>query len=134
MSKNIDYTDKVRKHFLKPKFMGEMKNPSSVALVINPYCGDSMKVYLKIGKTEKNKDEIIKDARFQTLGCCAAIASSDVACKLIKGKTLKSAKKITKKDILHELGGLPPVKVHCSLLGQDAIRKAIKNYEVKNAQ
>ena len=111
------------KRFLNPKNMGEIKGADAVGEVGNMKCGDVMKVYMKI------KDDKIKDIKFQTLGCVAAIASTDVVCDIAKGKSLKDAKKISKKDILDKLGGLPSVKVHCSVLGEEAIRDAIKNYE-----
>lgn len=120
--KNILYAKNVRKHFLHPKNTGKIKNAEAVALVTNPICSDTMKVYLKI------KNDRIKDAKFETMGCAAAIASSDVACDIAKGKTLKQAMKISKKDILKVLGGLPPEKVHCSMLGQDALHNAVKKY------
>jgi len=118
-----NYTKNVMKRFLHPKNMGEIKNADAVGEVGNMKCGDVMKVYLKI------KDDKIKDIKFQTLGCVAAIASTDAVCDIAKGKTLKQAVKISKKDILAELGGLPSVKVHCSVLGEEAIKDAIKNYE-----
>lgn len=114
-----------------PKFMGEIKDAEAVAQITNPYCGDTMKVYLKIKKDKKTGKEKIIDAKFQTMGCGAAIASSDVTCELARGKTIQQASEITKEKILKKLGGLPAAKVHCSLLGQDALHLAIKNYELK---
>jgi nitrogen fixation NifU-like protein len=125
MTGKTEYTENVMKHFLNPKNMGEIKNADSTAQVTNPICSDTMKVYLKI------KNNKIIDAKFQTMGCAAAIASSDVACDLAKGKTLKQAETISKDKILKALGGLPSEKKHCSLLGQDALKKAIKNYRKK---
>ena len=121
--KESKYTQTVVKRFLHPKNMGKIKNPDAVAMIQNPICKDTMKVYLKI------KNNKIKDIKFQTVGCAAAISSSDITCDLVKGKTLKVAKSITKKDILRKLGGLPKIKEHCSLLGEKAIRKAIEDYE-----
>jgi len=129
---NLEYSKEVMKRFLHPKNMGVIKNADAIGQVINPICKDTMKVYLKIDKKNKGKGigkSIIKDVKFQTIGCAAAISSSDVACELVKGKTLSQAKKISKKDILKKLGGLPPQKIHCSLLGEDAIKKAIENYK-----
>lgn len=121
----MEYSKNVKKHFLHPKFMGEIKNADAIGMIRNPSCGDMMKVYLKI------KNDKIKDIKFQTLGCAAAISSSDIACQLAKGKTLQEAEKIKARDILKELGGLPMIKEHCSLLGQDTIKKAIENYRKK---
>jgi len=124
---NNQYTKTVMDRFLHPKNMGEIKNPDAVGEVGNMKCGDVMKVYLKIDdKTKK-----IKKIKFQTLGCVAAIASTDVVCDIAKGKTISQAKKITKKEILTRLKGLPSIKVHCSVLGEKAIQDAIKNYEEK---
>ncbi len=117
------YNKKVMRHFLKPKYARKMKNPDAIGLIRNDHCGDVMEVYLKI---EKGK---IKDISFQTLGCAAAIASSDALCELAKGKTLKEAKKIDKKKILTKLGNLPPIKAHCSVLGERTLKKAIEDYE-----
>ena len=125
---NFDYTKEVRKRFLHPKFMGEIKNADGLGKVGNANCGDVMHVYLKITKDKKGVEKI-KDIKFKTLGCCAAIASSDAVCEIAKGKTLKEAGKITKRQILKKLGGLPPIKYHCSLLGEEALMVAIKYYE-----
>lgn len=122
---NLGYTKEVMKRFLKPKNMGEIKNADAVGIVGNPRCGDIMKIYLKIGGNK------IKDIKFQTFGCIAAIASTDVVCGLARGKTLKKAKTISKKEILKKLKGLPAVKIHCSVLGEEALHKAIDNYEKK---
>lgn len=121
------YNREVMKHFLKPKYAKKMKNPDVIGRIRNDYCGDIMEVYLKIDK--KGKNSRIKDISFQTLGCAAAIASSDVLCGLAKGKTLKEAKKIDKKKILRKLKGLPRIKLHCSVLGEKTLKKAIEDYE-----
>jgi len=123
------YTEKVMEHFKKPKHLREMKNPDSVGVVGNPNCGDIMHVYIKVGK--KDGKEIIEDASVQTFGCVAAISTSDVVCDLAIGKTLEEAKKISKDDIIKELGSLPPIKIHCSVLAQDGLKKAIEDYEKK---
>jgi len=120
---NSEYSKKVMKHFFHPKNMGEIKNPEAVGDIRNPICNDTMKVFLRI------KDNRIKDIKFKTMGCAAAIASSDITCELAKGKTLEKAKEISKKDILKKLGGLPRLKEHCSLLGEGALKQAIENYE-----
>ncbi len=119
------YNKQVMKHFLKPKFSGKMKNPDAVGIIRNNHCGDIMKVYLKI------KDGRIKDIKFQTMGCGAAIASSDVLCELALGKSLEEAKKIDKKQIIKKLHGLPSIKLHCSILGEKTLHKAINEYEGK---
>jgi len=129
MTKNKfeQYNKEVMKHFLKPKFVGEIKNPDAVGRIDNDTCGDLMEISLKIDK-KKNK---IKDIKFQTLGCAAAIASSDVLCELAKGKTLSQAKKIDNKKIIKKLKGLPSIKLHCSVLGAKTLKKAIDDYEDK---
>ena len=118
------YNKEVMKHFLKPKYSGKMKNPDVIGRIKNNMCGDIMEVYLKIDK----KTNKIKDIKFQTMGCAAAIASSDVLCELAKGKTLQEAKKIDKKKILEKLKGLPSIKMHCSVLGEKTLKKAIEEY------
>jgi len=123
--KNQGYSKTAMKHFFNPKYAGKIKDANGIGQVGNSSCGDIMKVYIKV---EKNK---IKDIKFNTLGCVAAIASSDVACEIAKGKTIKEAKKITDKDILKKVGGLPQIKHHCSLLGTQALKKAISDYESK---
>jgi NifU-like protein involved in Fe-S cluster formation len=128
--KNLEYNKKVMKRFFNPKFAGELKNPSAIGQVGNAACGDIMRVFIKVDKN-KNGEEIIKDISFKTMGCVAAIASSDAVCELAKGKTLKEAKKITKKDILKKVGKLPSIKHHCSILGEEALMTAIKDYEKK---
>ena len=123
----IPYSKKVIDHFLNPKFFGKIKNPDGKGEVGNPRCGDIMKLYLKIDK----KSQKIKDIKFETLGCAAALASSDMVCEAVKGKTIKQAQKISFKDILKELGDLPPVKIHCSVLATQALKKAIEDYRSK---
>ena len=126
------YPKKVLKHFMHPHNLGKLKNADGIGEVTNPTCGDTTRIYIKVQK-KKDKD-IIKDIKFETLGCAAAIATSSVATELVKGKTLEFAKKLSSKDILKELdGGLPKAKVHCSLLALDALKNAIKNYEDKGS-
>lgn len=127
---NLEYTKQVMKHFRNPKNAGELKKANGIGKIGNPSCGDVLWVYILV-KKDKNKQEIIKQIKFKTMGCCAAIASSDVVCGLAKGKTLEKAEKITRKEILKELHGLPPIKYHCSLLGEDALKNAIKDYKSK---
>jgi NifU-like protein involved in Fe-S cluster formation len=122
------YTKQVMKHFINPKNMGEIKNPDAVGELGNMKCGDIMRIYIKLDKDKKK----IKDIKFKTFGCVAAIAASDVLCELAKGKTLDQAKKIENKDIVKKLKALPMIKLHCSVLGAGALKKAIKNYETKN--
>jgi nitrogen fixation protein NifU and related proteins len=119
------YSKKVMQHFKNPKNLGEMKNPDAVGEVGNLICGDVMKVYIKV------KENRIKDIKFQTFGCMAAIATSSMITEIAKGKTLEDAKKITNKDVAEYLGGLPPIKMHCSNLAANALHKAIEDYERK---
>ncbi len=120
------YTQKVLDHFRNPHNQGAMNDADAIGQEGNPVCGDVMKIYLKI------EDKIIKDVRFETLGCAAAIAVSSDLTDMVKGKTLDEALAITKDDIVNDLGGLPPVKVHCSMLGVDALQQAIRGYQEKN--
>jgi len=121
----MEYTEKVMDHFKSPRNMGRMENPDGVGTVGNPVCGDVMKIYLRV------KDDRIADVSFETFGCGAAIATSSVATELVKGKTLAEAEQITNKDVVNVLGGLPPVKMHCSLLAEEGLRAAIKDYRDK---
>lgn len=114
--------------------MGEIKDASGVATVGNPVCGDIMRMFIKIGKrTDKQgkSEEFIEDAKFQTLGCGAAIATSSMATEMIIGKSLDEALTLSNKAVAEALGGLPPVKMHCSVLAEEAISKAIENYKQK---
>jgi len=120
---NVDYNKNVMEHFRNPRNMGELKKPDVEAIVGNPICGDVLKIMLRI---EKNK---IKDIKFQTMGCAAAIASSSMLTMLAKGKSLDEAGKITNKDVARALGELPPIKVHCSNLAADALKLAIANFK-----
>ena len=120
------YSKKVMEHIRRPRNMGEIKNPDGMATVGNPQCGDIMRLFLKIEK--KKGKEYIKDIKFQTLGCGAAIATSSMITMMVKGKPLSQAGKITKKAVADALGGLPPVKLHCSVLAADALKKAIEDY------
>ena len=123
------YSKKVMEHFRNPRNMGEIKDPDAVGEVGNIVCGDVMKIYLRIGK--KEGEEYIKDIKFQTFGCAAAIATSSMLTELAKGKTLDEAMRITREDIADALGSLPPLKLHCSNLAADALHKAIRNYKEK---
>lgn len=117
------YSEKTLKRFKSPEFAGEIKNPDAIGQEGNPLCGDVMKIFLEV------KDDIIKDIKFQTYGCIAAIASSDMMCELAKGKTIDEALEIKPQDIVNGLGHMPPIKYHCSILGIQALRKAIENYK-----
>ena len=119
----MKYSKKLMEHFKNPKFVQKLKSPDAVGEVGNLRCGDIMRLEIKISNNK------IKDIGFQTFGCPAAVASSDVACELAKGKTLERAKKLTKDDIIKNLGGMPPIKIHCSVLGIQALKKAIDDYE-----
>lgn len=121
------YSKKVIQHFANPKFFGKIKNPDVIGKAGNPRCGDLLTLYLKVDeKTRK-----IKDIKFETLGCAAAIAASDMICELAKGKILDKALKISFKDISKSLGILPPLKIHCAQLVTEALRKAIEKYKKK---
>lgn len=120
------YSKEVIKRFTRPKNFGEIKNADAIGKVGNPRCGDIMKLYIKVEK--KGGKEIIEDIKFHTLGCAAAIATSDMACDLAKGKTLKESLKIDYRKIIKELGDLPPLKIHCSVLAREGLKAAVKNY------
>ena len=120
------YTEKVMDHFMNPRNVGEIENAAGVGQVGNAKCGDIMKIYLDV------ENEIIKDVKFKTFGCGSAIASSSVATEMIKGKTIHEALAITNKAVVEALGGLPPVKIHCSVLAEEAIKTAILDYGKKN--
>ncbi len=127
---NLNYSKKVMENFINPKNMGEMKNPDGVGKVGNPVCGDVMQVFIKVGKDKKG-NEIIKDIKFKTFGCAAAIATSSITTQIAKGKKIEDAKKITRKDVVDALKGLPLIKMHCSNLASNALKEAIKDYESK---
>jgi len=116
--------------FANPKNVGEIKDADGIGKIGNPVCGDVMWVYIKVGKDKKGR-EFIKDIKFKTLGCAAAIATSSMVTELAKNKTLDKAMKITRDDVAKDLGGLPPVKMHCSNLAADALHKAIQDYKKK---
>ena len=120
------YTDTVMDHFMHPRNVGEIKNPSGVGEVGNAKCGDIMKMYLDI------ENNVIKDVKFETFGCGSAIASSSMATEMIKGKTVEEALAISNKDVVDALGGLPAHKLHCSVLAEEATKSAVKDYYDKN--
>jgi nitrogen fixation NifU-like protein len=120
------YSDKVMDHFTNPRNVGVIEDADGVGEVGNVKCGDIMKIYLKI------EDEVIVDIKFKTFGCGSAIASSSISTEMIKGKTVEDALKVTNRDVVEALGGLPAVKVHCSVLAEEAIKSAIYDYAQKN--
>ena len=120
------YSEKVMNHFEHPRNMGEIENPSGVGTVGNAKCGDIMRIFLDI-----DEDEIIRDVKFKTFGCGAAVATSSMATELVKGKNIQEALKVTNKAVMEALDGLPPVKVQCSLLAEEAIHAALWNYAEK---
>ena len=124
------YSGKVMDEFRKPHNMGEIKNADGLGKVGNPICGDLMWVYIKVGKDKKGQ-EIIKDIRVKTFGCVAAIATSSKLTEMAKGMALDDALKINKEKTAKELDGLPPVKMHCSVLSMDGLRRAIEDYRGK---
>jgi nitrogen fixation NifU-like protein len=119
------YTEKVMELFMNPKNAGRMEDPDGVGEVGNPRCGDIMKIYIKV------KDDRIDDISFETFGCASAIASSSMVTEMVKGLTLDEALAISNKDVVTALGGLPPQKVHCSLLAEEGIQAAIEDYRAK---
>ena len=123
------YSDLVMDHFRNPRNMGEIPDADGVGQVGNPTCGDIMKMYIKVGK--KDNQEVIDDVKFQTLGCGAAIATSSMVTEMVKGKTLDQAQTVTNQAVDEALGGLPPVKMHCSNLAADAVHAAIEDYQKK---
>ena len=127
----MQYTEKVIEHFRNPKNQGSMADADAVGEEGNPTCGDVMKMYLKINRRQTadgRRQEFIDDIKFETLGCAAAIAVSSALTEIAKGKTLDEALKITKDTVVEDLGGLPVQKVHCSMLGVDALHQAINKY------
>ncbi|MFC1482855.1 Fe-S cluster assembly scaffold protein NifU [Candidatus Margulisiibacteriota bacterium] len=119
------YSEQVIEHFHHPHNQGKIENADGIGKVGNPKCGDVMYMYIKV------KDNVIEDIKFETFGCAAAIATSSVMTDLVKGKTIDEALKVTKNDVIQALGELPSIKIHCSLLAEDGIKAAIKNYQEK---
>lgn len=122
MSNGKTYSDKVMDHFANPRNVGEIEDANAVGTVGNAKCGDIMKMYMKI------EDGIIKDVKFKTFGCGAAIATSSMATELVKGKSVEEALELSNKAVIEALDGLPPAKIHCSVLAEDAIKAAIDDY------
>ena len=124
----LPYSEKVMDHLMHPRNVGEIENADGIGRVGNPVCGDVMALYIKV------KNNIIADAKFKTFGCGAAIATSSMVTELVKGKPVKEALKISNKAVAEALGGLPPVKMHCSVLGEQALKSAIEDFHKKSAQ
>ncbi|HHI01091.1 MAG TPA: Fe-S cluster assembly scaffold protein NifU [Thermococcus litoralis] len=116
------YSEKVMELFMNPKNAGKIEDADGIGEVGNPQCGDIMKIYIKV------ENDVITDIKFETFGCASAIASSSMVTEMVKGKTIDEALKVTNKDVLEELGGLPPQKIHCSLLAEEGIKAAIEDY------
>ena len=120
------YSEKVMDHFSNPRNVGEIEDANAIGQVGNAKCGDIMKIYMKI------ENDIITDVKFKTFGCGAAVATSSMATEMVKGKSIKEALSLTNKAVMEALDGLPPAKVHCSVLAEEAIKKALQNYYDKN--
>jgi len=123
----MEYTQQVMDHFTNPRNMGEMEDASGVGTVGNAKCGDIMRIYIKV------ENDVIVDVKFKTFGCGAAVATSSKATELVMGKTIDEALQITNQMVMESLGGLPPVKVHCSVLAEEALHAAIKDYRDRMA-
>jgi len=119
------YSEKVMDHFMNPRNVGEIEDADGVGQVGNPKCGDIMKVFIKV------ENDVIVDIKFKTFGCGAAIATSSMSTEMVKGKTIEEALKLTNKAVAEALDGLPPVKMHCSVLAEEAIKAAIEDYQKK---
>ena len=118
----LAYSEKVIEHFKNPRNVGGIENPDGIGHVGNPVCGDIMELYIKV------KDGVIVDAKFKTFGCGAAIATSSMVTEMVKGKSIEEALKISNKTVAEALDGLPPVKIHCSVLAEEALKSAIDDY------
>ncbi len=118
----MEYSDKVIEHYTNPRNVGKIDNPSGVGEVGNPVCGDIMRMFIEV------KDNVITDVKFKTFGCGAAIATSSISTEMIKGKTIEEALSLKNSDVVKALDGLPPVKLHCSVLAEEAIHEAIADY------
>ena len=121
----MEYTEQVMDHFMNPRNMGEMSDASGVGTVGNAKCGDIMRIYIKV------ENDVITDVKFKTFGCGAAIATSSKATEIVKGMTLEEAEKVTNRMVMEALGGLPPGKVHCSVLAEEALHAAIQDYRAR---
>jgi nitrogen fixation protein NifU and related proteins len=124
----MQYSEKVMEHFRNPRNVGEIENPDGVGKVGNPACGDIMELYIMV------KGGIITDAKFKTFGCGAAIATSSMVTELVKNKTIEDALKISNRAVAEALGGLPPIKMHCSVLAEEALKRALDDYRMRSAK
>ena len=124
----MEYSEKVMEHFRNPRNVGEIENPDGVGKVGNPVCGDIMELYIKVD------GGIITDAKFKTFGCGAAIATSSMVTELVKNKSIEDALKISNRAVAEALGGLPPIKMHCSVLAEEALKKALDDYRMRSAK
>lgn len=124
----MTYSDKVRDHFANPRNVGKLEDANAVGEVGNAVCGDIMKMYMKI------EDGVIEDVKFNTFGCGAAIATSSMATEMIKGKTIEEAEKLTNQAVVEALDGLPPVKIHCSVLAEEAVKAALDDYRKRQEE
>ena len=124
----LDYSQKVMDHFINPRNVGEIENADGIGEAGNPKCGDIMKIYLKVNPETK----IIDDVKFKTFGCASAIASSSMATEMIKGRSVEDAWNLTNNAVAEALDGLPPIKMHCSVLAEEAIHEALNDYRAKN--
>ncbi len=122
------YSDKVKENFVNPQNMGKIENPDGIGEVGNPVCGDMMRIYIKV------EDDIIVDAKVETFGCVAAIATSSMTTQMVIGKTIQEAKELTRNQVAEALDGLPPQKMHCSNLAADALHRAIEDYESRQRE
>lgn len=125
---NTQYSEKVMEHFRNPRNVGDIPDADGIGNVGNPVCGDIMRLYIKV------KDNVIVDAKFKTYGCGAAIATSSMVTELVKGKTVDEALRISNRAVAEALGGLPPIKMHCSLLAEEALKSAIDDYLKKHGK
>jgi nitrogen fixation NifU-like protein len=128
MAGQLPYSEKVIDHFQNPRNVGELPDADGIGTVGNPICGDVMKMYLKI------QNEIIVDVKFKTFGCGAAVATSSMVTEMVKGKSITEALKITNQAVAEALGGLPAIKMHCSVLAEEALRSALKDYYTKQGK
>ena len=126
LNKMEEYSNKVMDHFMNPHNIGELENPDGIGTYGSPVCGDMMQISIRV------ENDVITDAKFKTFGCGAAVATSSMATELVKGKTIQEALEVTNKAVMEALDGLPPVKVHCSLLAEEAIHAALWDYAEKN--
>jgi len=124
----LPYSEKVMDHFLHPRNVGEIPDASGIGTVGNPVCGDIMKMFIKV------ENDIIVDAKFKTFGCGAAISTSSMVTEMVKGKTIEEALKISNKAVAEALGGLPPIKMHCSVLAEEALKSALADYYKKTGK